>query len=270
MIGYFNPNKKDMPIELKKEYNSIYCALCHALKNRFGVLGISSLSYAITLVMTVILGLSDQEPDWVYAFCSVSPCKYRKLYDYDTPWFEDAAQIAFLTVMGEIKDNSEDERRLIWRLIYRVYKLGARKADQGLICQFSNAYEEFTTNEKTDDFYSILKASGYMTAKMLSPLYGYVASDRRCELNQLFSLLGEWMFLMDECDDLDVDYKNGIPNSLKKFSKPKDVAREEFIRIQREIIMLTEHMHFCYHKKLIDYILVKNLSRESEKALSKL
>lgn len=269
MQGYLKPNFKEMPLELKKEYKAFYCGLCKALKKQCGYIGIASLSYEITALVILLSGLQEHSKKVFHGSCCISPFVPVSYVDYFCDELVCAANLSFLITCYEVKDNMHDIGGFKWRTIDRLLN---RKIDKSInalnadFLQIHNAvYEYYATEHKESvTFQEVVEASGALVENLVFPLIKNCACDVLDNLKELSNLLGKWIYLIDACDDLTSDIKNGNFNPLLLIT---DLSGEEntIQSIELKIFNIIKELPIYTYQNLIEYIFIYNLSDKSKK-----
>lgn len=268
MVGYLKPDFKGAPKEYKQEYKSFYCGLCKALKRQYGYLEILSLNYEITAFIILLSGLREKKNKVFHGSCTITPFVPVAYIDYFQDDLICAANLSVLISHYEIKDNLQDIGGLKWNVIN---KLMAKKVNKSInflqddYIKIDNAVYSYykTEKEKTTNFQDILESDGNLIESFLSPLIKNYDERTTGLLLKLANLLGQWIYLIDACDDLEDDIKNGSFNPLLLINNDSHIQKIiEYIETRISIVI--EQLPILNHRDLIKYILVDNLKRTSK------
>ncbi len=75
MFGYLIANIEILSKEEIKQYRSYYCGLCNRLKNKYGYLGVSTLTYDLTFVSMLLTDIYKPTNTVIEERCLVRPIK---------------------------------------------------------------------------------------------------------------------------------------------------------------------------------------------------
>lgn len=274
MVGYIKPDRKQLPKELRAEYQRVYCTLCRALRRDYSFPGIAVLNHEVTLLLLLILGMADAEPAYVRGCCSVSPLRSVPLMDDQAPWFQQAAQVSVYIAWGEIQDNVQDEGKLSWRLLSRLAE-GIRKRADNLLpedsaqCMAALAeYQQAEASARTlEDTLSLCSA---MIVGLLEPLTQHAPRAQQEELRRLLHAVSEWICLADACDDYHSDKKKGRPNMLDGEEDPGSAAQAA-LALREEIIRDSLHrLPLKRYQALLEHLLIENPSAVHKQVMNTL
>lgn len=273
MVGYLKPNFKKMPIESKKIYKSFYCGLCKSLKKHYGYIGITSLNYEITSFLILMNGLTSEKNIFFHGSCTVSPFVPVTYLDYLSGDFMYAATISLLVANYEIKDNLIDDGGIKWRIINNIIKrkhidyiFFSKEHYQKIDRVVSDFYK--MEKEKNHTFYEMVDCSGDMVEYLIAPLILAHITTSRSSLLRLSNLIGQWIYLIDACDDYVNDFKNGRfnpLNSLCSFDNLDDIFRS----IEEQITHIIKNLPIIKNRDLIEFLFIRNISEIRQTILLK-
>ena len=107
MFGYVTADIKGLSKEERATYKAHYCGLCHVLKERYGSIGTSSLSYDMTFLEMLLSDLNDRKETEGSERCSVHPIKEHTYIYTDSTGY--AADMQMLLGYYSLLDNIHDE-----------------------------------------------------------------------------------------------------------------------------------------------------------------
>lgn len=273
MVGYLKPDFKGTPKEDKREYKSFYCGLCKALKSQYSYLGVLNLNYEITAFLILLSGLREEKNKVFHGSCTITPFAPVSYIDYFQDDFICAANLSILISHYEIKDNLQDIGGLKWKVIN---KLMAKKVNKSIsflqddFIRIDNAVNSYykTEIDESATFQDILEGDGNLIESFLSPLVKNYDDETSASLFKLANLLGQWIYLVDACDDLNDDIKNGSFNPLLLMDDSDDI-NNNIQSIEKKISTIINSLPLmCYHN-LIAYIFIDNLQKVSRKVMLK-
>ena len=216
MFGYVLPSREKLTEEERNSFQSMYCGLCHTLRENYGFAASMILNYDLTYLAVL---LSDGEKgESSCRRCAAHPCKGRCAAK-KTAALEKAAGCSVILAYWQIMDGIHDSRG--WK------KLKYCAAERGLRGAYRKAakdhpdFDEATCRqlEKLDE----LEKSGCATldepADAFAELLAGVAMELENPIQQrvyreMLYHMGRWIYLVDAADDLEKDYKNGSFNPL--------------------------------------------------------
>ena len=274
MVGYLKPDFKGVPKEYKKEYKSFYCGLCKALKRQYNYIGILSLNYEITAFLILLSGLREEKNKVFHGSCTITPFVPVAYIDYFQDDLICAANLSVLISHYEIKDNLQDIGGLKWNVINRLMKKKVEKSITFLQDDFIRIYNAVNSYYKTEidesaKFQDILESDGNLIESFLSPLVKKYDDETSASLFKLANLLGQWIYLVDACDDLDDDIKNGNFNPLF-LNDDSDYINNIIQSIETKISTIIKSLSLPCYQNLIEYIFIDNLQKVSEKVILKI
>jgi hypothetical protein len=92
MYGYVRPCKPELKIKDYEKYKSVYCGLCHALRDKYGILSRFAVSYDMTLPALLLIGDSAA---CCFKRCPISPFRKKRVVCGDPA----LGKVAALTVI---------------------------------------------------------------------------------------------------------------------------------------------------------------------------
>lgn len=274
MVGYLKPNFKNVPKEYKTIYKSYYCGLCKALKSQYKHIGILSLNYEITAFLLLLNSMNEEKQRCFHGSCSISPFVPVRYINYLQEDIVNAAHLSVLIAYYEIKDNNKDIGGIKWNTIEKYVANKSKKSIYALADDYNNiksAVENFYAieNSKTVNFDDIIESDGELIKSFLSILIKHFDVDTTNKLLELSKLLGEWIYLIDACDDLQKDIKDNNFNPLLLLSNIYDV-KKNINSIENGITQIINELPILNYEGLVNYIFIENLNRTSQQYLTKL
>lgn len=213
MYGYIRPDRSQLRLIDLENYQAAYCGLCHALKERCGVLARLTVSYDLTLL---VLLLTEKEEHACKKRCVRHPLgKKRCLCACDATAV--SADRGMILSWWKLRDSVRDDRgmkRLLSRLaclfLRRAYGKAARREPEFDALTASLLRKLHKLEEARCDS---LDRTADCFARILS---GCAAGsgERQRILEQLLYHVGRSIYLLDAADDLDDDRQSGSYNPL--------------------------------------------------------
>ncbi len=234
MFGYIRPLKTELKVRELDSFKSCYCALCHALRDGYGVSARYILNYDF-LFLAMLLWPESEEPKSKCRRCPVSPVKGRECCMPNETLYHTAACSVILSYW-KLKDNLSDEGAIKaaasafpLAALFRAYKKAERAAPE-----FSEAVKERLSSlaklEKAGE--NSLDRVSDEFAKLLSDASPTFEEDARSrEIRQILYHTGRWIYITDGVNDLKEDLKKRRYNpvaarfALTSPDIPEDVKR---------------------------------------------
>jgi len=276
MFGYIAPLKAEMKVREFEVYNAYYCAICHAVKRRYGELPRLLLSYDAVFIAMLYAALSGGEEAMSFSKfrCFNNPAKKR---DEAAPSkaIEYAADIMVLLGWYGLKDGKEDrdqgdpcKRALtVWgeaaaRRFGRkaAERLGDKASTVRQCLEEQNRLE--TTNEESLD--RVADPTGRLMAELLD-FPGM--PDLSKELRELGYHMGRYIYIVDAADDLDKDRRSGAYNPLILKTETKENLKTALVLDLAHAGRILKELPLKYHKEIIDNIIYLGLRAKADEVL---
>lgn len=130
MFGFITPNFQTLSDEEKSRYQSVYCGLCHSLRDNYSNVSRLALSYDLTFLVLLLSSL--YEPDEKKDNCN---CIFHPGDKYETAQNEFSDYCADLTVAlayHKILDDINDDDKLIAKVGERALASQYKKVKEKL------------------------------------------------------------------------------------------------------------------------------------------
>ncbi|WP_439020369.1 DUF5685 family protein [Bacillus thuringiensis] len=261
MLGYFKPVMKLLSDEEKKFYQSLYCTLCHNLKNDYGHSSTMFIQHDL-LFFLLSSGLldevvSDQE---THLGCVAFPVKKVSV-------FEKLNNISFLADMSVFT-------------VYTAYLnavvdgKGLKVKNKGLHYVFNKAFEKSKiklrfNDEKIEELKSLLKAehtNDILPDQIIKPICEVYSSliIENLELGQEYKELAfhmcRTMYYLDALEDFKKDKKEGYYNMLSSiYESPQQLVCYVQMRVFDSINKMKKCVKNCKYSNIIDSVLSYSL-----------
>lgn len=218
MFGYVRPNRDELKVRQLREYEGIYCGLCHTLGKRHGFAARFFLNYDFTF-LAMLLAEEEGAPVLCSRRCPARLWCGKKSCVCSAGALEPAADAGTILSYWKLRDMVQDGsfvQRLAGRALSLLLRPAYRRAralrpafDQTV----SACLEELRRLE--EEGCSSLDRTADTFARILTaaaPPSGISARDRAME--QLLYHLGRWIYLVDAWDDLEEDRAAGNYNPI--------------------------------------------------------
>ena len=269
MFGYLAPLKGELKVREYEVYNAYYCAICHAVKRRYGQLPRLMLSYDAVLIAMLYAALSGGEEAMRFsAFrCFNNPAKKRdeagasEAIDY-------AADVMVLLGWYGLKDGKADKDQknpLLTIAGEALVRRAGRKAAERLgdtARVISECLEE----------QSLLEASGEASLDRMADPTGRLMAEvldfsDKPELRELGYQLGRYIYIIDAADDLEKDRKSGAYNPLLLRPETNDALKTALAAGLARVGEILGELPLKYHKEIIGNIVYLGLRAKVDEVL---
>lgn len=216
MYGYVRPLKGELKVSEYESFQSVYCGLCHCLKERGGFAARFVVNYDFTFLAML---LSEQSQ----SHCEKKRCPARlwgrkNCLCPDTA-LETAADYSLILSRWKLLDGLQDKPffktlhlRVAMALTRRAYRAAAAR-QPGFLQAVQENIGALNVLEKQKS--PSLDASADKFAQILRACAASVGDEkRRRALEELLYHLGRVVYILDAVDDLPEDSKNGNYNPL--------------------------------------------------------
>lgn len=273
MLGYLHPKLKCSNSKLKEQYKALYCGLCHSLKKNYGYRGIACLNYEVTFLLLLIISASEKESVIFHGSCCLTPFVRVPFIDYLSREVKTSADISILVSGFEIKDNINDGGVFVWKIFDRLLnKLNETATNE--ISEFEasikNKLNTFYHLEKkgSDDIDEILCSCGDIVEKFVEPLLPAVDGPVAGIISMIANYIGQWIYLVDACDDLQKDISTDSFNPLRHLSDYR-IVRDKMAGLVLHIRELISRLPLNEYGELLHYFSEVCIPEKSSRILEK-
>ena len=253
MFGYVTINKPELKIKDFETYHAYYCGLCRELHKRYGRSGQLTLSYDMTFLSLLLSALYEPEEQHFTERCAVHPAHRHEAVV--TRYTEYAADMTLLLSWFNLEDNWRDDRDVKSRALAIALKKNVKKLSKQYPRQWKAVvkYMRDLKKAETENNPDLDAASG-MTGDMLAEIFVCDETDVWAPvIRQMAFYLGKFIYLMDACDDLEKDEKNGSYNPwlLQKTPYSEKERKNILNMIMAESAMALEHLPIVEHLEIL-------------------
>ncbi len=224
MFGYIIVNKPEMKFKEFDIYQSYYCGLCRALRDRYGGLGQMTLSYDMTFVVLLLTSLYEPETVKGYQRCLAHPLgKHPAMVNQFSRY---AADMNLLLSYYKCLDDWQDERKVSKKamaaaLRARVQKVAeAYPGKDGLIRHKMEQIHRCEQEQCTD----LDEASGHF-GEIMAQILVYRKDEWEQDLRRMGFFLGKFIYLLDAFEDVERDAKTGNYNVFAQECRKEGFAQ---------------------------------------------
>ena len=235
MFGYITPVLSVLSEEQKQRYRSVYCGVCHALKERHGQIGRLSLSNDMTFLALLLSSLYEPETSLTDARCGIHPVKKHPFFA--SSMIDYAADMNALLFFWKCEDQRMDDHSLIGKTGESLFRKAAEKVRKLWPVQadgVEKALAELWQEEKkpSPDPDRLCNLSGEMLGAVFVPRPEDVWAP---VLRSVGNSLGRFIYWMDAWEDFDADQKKGRFNPLSGYHDRPDY--EDFCKETLELLI---------------------------------
>lgn len=237
MFGYIIVNKPEMKIKDFEMYHAYYCGLCHALKERYGAVGQTTLSYDMTFLHVLLTALYEPEVEKKLVRCvahplAKHPARVSEITDY-------AADMNMILSYYKCKDDWNDDRnirKLLYAKVLNQKSRNLRSEYELKLRNIDSRLKEITLEERKGTLEPEVMAGKF--GEVMEEIFAYRKDEWEKSLRRIGFYLGKFIYLMDAYEDLEKDLADGSYNPFREECK-----REDFR--ERVKMMLTMMMAEC-------------------------
>lgn len=215
MYGYIRPDIGELRINEYRRFRSVYCGLCEALRQRYGILFRFLVSYDMTFLALLTL---SPETTIDSRRCPVHPLRKQPCI-CGVPELYDAADYTVILAYQKMIDDAADEkgfRALRARLAVRLLRQSYRKAAARQPEFDENArqcLDRLSAVERNGGA-SLDAAADCFARLMAFPANRAKSEALRREQSEILYHAGRAVYILDAADDYTVDRKSGSYNPL--------------------------------------------------------
>lgn len=239
MFGYIIPNFETLKPEEKQRYQSVYCGLCHSLRDNYSNISRLTLSYDLTFLVLLLSSL--YEPAETHDNCN---CIFHPGKKFETTQNEFSNYCADITVAmayHKILDDVNDEGNLRSKISEHALRAQYKKVCEKIpkICEnIEAAMTKISQIEKTDQTFegseTIAKTFGSIMANIFAVKQDIWAE----QLASLGANLGRLIYFMDAATDYPSDIKNNSYNPYRFILNNAPIEEQTAHEIKENLMSL--------------------------------
>ena len=245
MYGYVRPFKGDLKVSEYERFKSVYCGLCHRLREKCGPAARFVVNYDFTFLAMLLSRAECSES--VYRRCAASPFRKKCCHCNDAALDAAANQsviLAYWKLRDSVADGGFGERlksRAAMLLLRRAYRRAGTEAPAFDACVRENL-TKLSALERAQS--PSLDAAADCFAKILqSAADAEPDESRRRILSQILYHTGRIVYILDAVNDLPEDRNNGNYNPLIcRFALSGDELTPESREAVGNTLQLSENM----------------------------
>ena len=216
MFGYVSINPETLPKERKARFRSLYCGLCHVLRERFGLYGSATLSYDMTFLCLLLNALYEPGETAGRERCVTHPAKPHDFVTF--PGMDYVADMNIAMAYHKLRDDWLDDGSAVSLAEAKLLEKGYRRV-AGEYPEKCAAIEDWLRavhEEEAKGESASVDALVNGTGAMLGALFQWKQDDVWNEdLRDMGDGLGRFIYFMDAYEDLAADIKKNRFNPLK-------------------------------------------------------
>ena len=277
MFGYLAPLKGELKVREFEVYNAYYCAICHAVKRRYGELPRFLLSYDAVLIAMLSAALTGGAEAMSFSSfrCFNNPMKKR---DEAAPSaaIDYAADVMVLLGWYGLKDGKEDRdqgnvfKSALTAAGEAALRSAGRRAAERLGEKSPVVRECLEEQQGLEDrgetsLDRVADPTGRLMAEILE--FPDMQGSSK-ELRDLGYRLGRYIYIIDAADDLEKDRKSGAYNPLLLRPIAPEALKTALVLDLARAGELLGAMPLKYHKAIIDNIIYLGLRAKVDEVLA--
>ncbi|MBQ2936373.1 MAG: hypothetical protein IJD96_09085 [Lachnospiraceae bacterium] len=225
MFGYVVINKGEMKFKEFDVYQSYYCGLCRALKERYGVLGQISLTYDMTFLVMLLTSLYEPETAKGMTKCIAHP--FEKHQTRRNEFSAYGADMNVLFSYYKCLDDWQDDKKILKLAYSKLMKKSYHKINGFYVDKVKKMdalMREFGQKEQ-ENIDDIDKMAG-LFGELMGEMFVVKQDEWEDNLRRLGTYLGKFIYLLDAYEDVEEDIKSGRFNPLKSRYENPDFEEE--------------------------------------------
>jgi hypothetical protein len=253
MTGIFRPSK-DLPINVKKLYRSIYCSLCKTLKDRYGIFYTVFISHEIVQLIIAILQYCSLSISEIKCINCIKQKRKKIVY---SEVFDTAVDCCLLLCWIKLIDARMDKEHLLFRIWVNIFTPKIKTIKSHFSKEMQAVLEEYIEAIKHDANYILIIE---LTGKVAELIFKEILTKTKISLEDELEILpigyyyGKIIALSDPLIDYDKDLKRGKKNPIMDSSmsyfqnKLKEVIFDSDIFIEKMANnrKITKYLYTCF------------------------
>lgn len=246
MFGYVRPFKGELLVKEYDAYKGVYCQVCKALGEYYGLLARLTLTYDCTFYALLALNQREAAVRAMKKRCTCNPlkkCTYVCPANgdaYAESCFQKAAALCVIMTAHKLRDNIADEnfvKGMGARFLYWLSRRAMKKAEKDFPFMAEAVRKMMDDQQAAEHAEKVsLDACSAPTAELLETLCAELGTkdSEKAVLRQVGYFLGRWVYIMDAADDLREDLKKRKFNPFIQKLELSDFLGGELSKEQRD------------------------------------
>lgn len=225
MFGLIRPYMNDLSEDEKARYKAVYCGLCRALNEKYGLAGRMGLNYDMTFLILLLNSLYEPEEQTKEAFCPPHPVKKHR--ETATAFTGYAADMTVALTYYKALDDWMDEHSRTGRVYSGLLKGSYEKVKQKWPAQCEAIEKSLDAlHEVEKDREAQPERAADLSGRMLAGIFAVKEDFFQRQMGCLGYFLGKFIYMMDAAIDYEEDQKKGCYNPLNGMQVTPEQARE--------------------------------------------
>ena len=229
MFGLIRPYMNDLTEEEKARYKAVYCGLCRALNEKYGLAGRMGLNYDMTFLIILLDSLYEPQEQTKDAFCPPHPVKkHRETKSEFTDYAADmTVALTYYKALDDWMDEGSKTGKVYSGLLKRSYQQVKERWPRQCeaIEKSLDALHEVEKDEAAQP-----ERAADLSGRMLADIFAVKEDFFQRQMAGLGYFLGKFIYMMDAAIDYEDDRKKGCYNPLNGMN----VTPEEALEILRQ------------------------------------
>ncbi len=228
MFGYIIPNFKTLKEGEKSRYQSVYCGLCHSLRDNYSNISRLALSYDLTFLVLLLSSLYEPSEATDNCNCIFHPGdKYETVQNEYSDYCADiTVALAYHKILDDVNDEGKLRAKIGEKALREQYqKVKAKLPDTSAsIEKYMEKINELEMTSKTEDAGDeIAKNFGMIMAK----IFAFKNDNFSETLAKMGAHLGRLIYFMDAAIDYDKDIKSGAYNPYVCYLNCEEITEDK-------------------------------------------
>lgn len=217
MFGFIRPLRSELKVREWERFQSVYCGLCHTIREEYGMIQTVMLSYDCTYLALVLCALEQESCSACKRRCITHPFRKRSCAA-SSAGMRHAAAVSVILTYHQLGDTVADEHGIkragawiLQKLMRHGYQRAARRLPEfdhvtrECLCELNEleCKQTASIDQPADTFARILRAAVPQD------------SPNTRILREMFYHTGRWIYLIDACDDIEDDFASGSYNPIR-------------------------------------------------------
>ena len=229
MFGLIRPYMNDLTEDEKARYKAVYCGLCRALNEKYGLAGRIGLNYDMTFLIILLDSLYEPQEQTKDAFCPPHPVKkHRETKSEFTDYAADmTVALTYYKALDDWMDEGSKTGKVYSGLLKRSYQQVKERWPRQCeaIEKSLDALHEVEKDEAAQP-----ERAADLSGRMLADIFAVKEDFFQRQMAGLGYFLGKFIYMMDAAIDYEDDRKKGCYNPLNGMN----VTPEEALEILRQ------------------------------------
>jgi len=225
MFGLIRPYMNDLTEEEKARYKAVYCGLCRALNEKYGLAGRMGLNYDMTFLIILLDSLYEPQEQTKDAFCPPHPVKkHRETRSEFTDYAADmTVALTYYKALDDWMDEHSKTGKVYSGLLKRSYQQVKERWPRQCeaIEKSLDALHEVEKDEAAQP-----ERAADLSGRMLADIFAVKEDFFQRQMAGLGYFLGKFIYMMDAAIDYEDDRKKGCYNPLNGMNVPPEEALE--------------------------------------------